>query len=293
MIAFAGSPLDRAEAMRRDEPALARAAAHPDARWLLFHDLKPLMLGEGGSLGIAWFERDAVPPDAPSFFLGFEGAAPRFAAVLPEPPASGAMPVDARAAAMHGPTPALGIIAHARSLIDWHAGNRFCASCGGATTMARGGAIRCCAGCATEHYPRVNPVVIMLVCDGEAVLLGRGPRMPPRFLSALAGFVEPGESLEEAVRRETFEEVGVAVGAVRYVASQPWPFPSSLMVGFHAAALSRAIRIDPHEVEEARWVSRAELGAAIAGEAEFVLPPPLAIARHLIDCWLAQPPVRP
>lgn len=293
MIAFAGSPLDRAEGLRRDDTALARVAADPAARWLLFDQLKPLMLGDGGRSGIAWFERPALAEGAPAIFLGFEGGAPRFAAAGTAPPDSEAYPIDARAAAMHGPSPDLGIIAQARSLLEWHAAHPFCACCGGATTLARGGVLRRCGGCAAEHYPRVNPVVIMLVADGERVLLGRGPNMPPGFLSALAGFVEPGESLEEAVRREIAEEAGITVGEMRYVASQPWPFPSSLMLGFHADAATTAITIDPNEIEEARWVTAADLVAAFRGEADFHLPPPLAIAHHLVVRWLETRGLRP
>jgi len=293
VIAFAGSPLDRAEGLRRDEAALARMAEDPGARWLLFDQMKPLMLGEGGRSGIAWFERPALPAGAPAIFLGFEGGAPRFAAAASPPPGSAASPVDARAAAMHGPSPDLGIIAQARSLLEWHAGHPFFARCGAPTVLARGGVLRRCGACAAEHYPRVNPVVIMLVADGDRVLLGRGPNMPPGFISALAGFVEPGESLEEAVRREIAEEAGITVGAVRYVASQPWPFPSSLMLGFHADAATTAITIDPNEIEEARWVSAPDLIAAFRGEADFHLPPPLAIAHHLVVAWLEARGLRP
>ncbi len=180
------------------------------------------------------------------------------------------------------------IIAQARSLLDWHARNRFCAACGTPTAMRRGGQIRACPGCGAELYPRVDPVAIMLVVDdADRALLGRGPRMPAGFVSALAGFVEPGESLEEAVRREVLEEAGVAVGAVRYLASQPWPFGSQLMLGCLGRAHGSAIRIDPHELEDAFWATRAEVAAALAGAGRFSLPPPLAIARHLIEAWMA------
>ncbi len=177
----------------------------------------------------------------------------------------------------------------ARSLVDWHARHRFCAVCGSPTELFRGGWGRRCASCGAEHFPRVDPVVIMLAEYEGRVLLGRQPGFPPGFFSALAGFVEPGESLEEAVARELFEEAGIAVSDVSYVASQPWPFPSSLMIGCRAVARDAALTIDTTELEAAMWVDRAEVRAALAGDmgASFMAPPPLAIARYLLEDWAA------
>lgn len=289
MIAFSGSPLDRAEALRRDPSALEALALREDARWLVLDGLKPVMTGEGGAGGIRWATREEVLSGGEAVLLGLMDGAPRFAVAGPALP--GGVAVDTRAAAMVAPGPDLGIIAHARSLIDWHATHRFCARCGAATVPARGGAQRQCEACGTEHYPRVNPVVIMLVVDRarDVALLGRGSRMPPGFVSALAGFVEAGESLEEAVRREVREEAGIEVGAVHYVASQPWPFPSSLMLGCIADALTAEIRIDPHEIESAGWFDRTTVSAAMAGRGTMLLPPKLAIAHHLIARWLDCP----
>jgi len=289
VIAFSGSPLDRADALRRDPAAIAALSSRPDARWLLFDaKLRPAMLGSGGAGGIAW---SAHPPDdAGAVLLGLaEGGAPRFAARGDLPPGSEA--VDARAAAMVAPAPDLGIIAHARALLDWHATHRFCANCGGATAPARGGGNRHCAACGQEHYPRVNPVVIMLVIDpaSDRVLLARGPRMPAGYLSALAGFVELGETIEEAVARETFEEVGVKIGRVDYRCSQPWPFPSSLMIGCFAEALTTKLVVDQEEVEEACWLTREQLHRSLIGSASFRLPPPLAIAHQLIRVYMDTP----
>ncbi len=287
-LGFTGSPLDRAEALRRDEAAIAVAADDPAARWLLLDALKPVLDVSGPMPALAWQQR---PLDiAASVLLGLHDGAPRFAA--PGPAVEPLEAIDARSAAMQLPGPDAAIVAHARSLIDWHARNGFCANCGHATLVQRGGIVRHCPHCGAEHYPRTDPVVIMLIIDraADTALLGRGPRMPEGFLSALAGFVEVGESLEEAVRREVREEAGVRVGAVRYVASQPWPSPSSLMLGCIADATATEIIIDPHEIEEARWVPRATLAAALAGDGPFKLPPPLAIAHHLIRCWLETNP---
>lgn len=154
--------------------------------------------------------------------------------------------------------------------------------------LIRGGWGRRCGNCNAEHFPRVDPVVIMLAEYGDRVLVGRQPGFPPRFFSALAGFVEPGESLEEAVARELFEEAGIHVSEVTYVASQPWPFPSSLMIGCRAVATGAALTLDTTEIEAAMWVDRAEVHAALAGDmgAPFMAPPPLAIARYLLEDWV-------
>ena len=288
-LGFTGSPIDRAETLRRDEAGIAAARLDPRARFLVLEDLKPGMDVSGALPVLGWLGAAQIVDPEAAILLGLDDGAPRFAVSTPVPAPLKAL--DARTAAMQADLPSGAIIAQARSLVDWHARNSFCANCGHATEVRRGGVLRHCPGCGAEHYPRTDPVVIMLVIDhaADAALLGRGPRMPSGFLSALAGFVEVGESLEEAVRREIAEEAGIAVGAVRYVASQPWPFPSSLMLGCLADAASTAIAIDPNEIEEARWVPRAELTAALNGSGAFLLPPPLAIAHHLIRHWLEVP----
>lgn len=181
------------------------------------------------------------------------------------------------------------MLATARALLSWHESHRFCARCGGESAAVLAGWKRVCASCGAEHFPRTDPVVIMLVTRGERVLLGRGTAWPEGMYSCLAGFVEPGETLEGAVAREVFEETGVRVGAVRYMASQPWPFPMSLMLGAQAQAVSEAITLDPVELADALWVSRAELGAIFAGEHALIQPPREgAIAAYLLREWLAQ-----
>ena len=177
--------------------------------------------------------------------------------------------------------------AAARSVLDWHCRHRFCANCGGATALFRAGWARRCDGCGAEHFPRVDPVVIMIAEHHGRALLGRQAAWPQGRYSALAGFLEPGESMEEAVAREIFEEAGVRVANVRYVASQPWPFPSSLMMACVADAEDDSLTLDANELEDAIWVSRDEVRAVLAGEATtpFLAPPPYAIAHTLLTAW--------
>jgi NAD+ diphosphatase len=241
-------------------------------------------------MALYWADRLAIPADALSVFLGMVGDEPRFAAVASAAGLEGGTAVDARTAGTHlaaGSNPGdAGTLAHARALLDWHQRHRFCANCGAPTELAKAGYARHCPACGAEHFPRTDPVVIMLALRDDKALVGRQPRFPPRFFSALAGFVEPGESLEEAVARELFEEAGIRVDAVRYVASQPWPFPSSLMVGAFAHATGFDLTIDHEEIEEARWVTKDEVRAALAGTGEWLAPPPLAIAHTLFREWV-------
>lgn len=159
----------------------------------------------------------------------------------------------------------LSILAQARSILHWHASHGFCAQCGAKSLMADAGYKRICPSCQTEHFPRTDPVVIMAVCRGDQILLGRQASWPPNMFSALAGFMEPGETIEQAVAREVLEEVGIKVGAISYVTTQPWPFPSSLMIGMIAEATTTDIKLDPAELEEARWFTRSDLELMLAG----------------------------
>lgn len=285
---FTGSMLNRADDVRRDKAAVVALRARADARWLVLDDLKPV-LTSGAHPQILWAYRSDVPHDAVSVFLGLDGDAPRFAAAAPGDELVrdfGGEIVDARVAAARLPAGQAAILAQARSLLDWHARHGFCAQCGGRTRIEKAGYARQCEACNAEHFPRVDPVVIMLAVKGEHALVGRQPRFPKRFLSALAGFVEPGESLEEAVRRELFEEAGIRTGRVRYLASQPWPFPASLMVACIAEAEGYEITLDEDELEEARWVTRDEVAAALTGSGDWNAPPPLAIAHTLLKAWV-------
>jgi NAD+ diphosphatase len=179
-----------------------------------------------------------------------------------------------------------GLLAYAAAILGWHREHRFCARCGAPTEMAEAGHVRRCRRCGAVHHPRTDPVVIVLVHDSDRAILGRQPAWPPRRYSALAGFVEPGESLEEAVAREVGEEAGIALAEVEYHSSQPWPFPASLMLGFHARYAGGEPVVRDRELEDVRWFDREEIAAATRGEGSLELPPPLAIARRLIDTWL-------
>lgn len=288
MIAFSGSPLDRADNLRTDADALA-GLMDWRARLLRLDGLLPLWDAATGAL--EWGTLADAPDGAELAFLGLLDGKACFVAV-PEKGADGpayAQPQVWHAMNVLSPQD-LAIYGGARSLVDWHARHRFCAKCGRATRLAKGGWQRDCTACGASHFPRTDPVTIMLVEHEDRLLLGRQPRFPPRVFSALAGFVEPGETIEEAVAREVFEEAGVRVRDVRYIASQPWPFPSQLMIGCHSIADGDELTIDLTELEEARWFTRAELKAARAagpdGNATLVYPRSFAIAHHLVTWWL-------
>lgn len=283
-VFFAGSPLDRADHIRSDSAAL-EGLMDWRARLLKLDTLMP-RVGDDGNL--VWGTLADSPDDAELVFLGLLDNKACFAAV---PEAGEARPFDPRALQMLGMlTPRdLALYGGARSLVDWHARHRYCAQCGHATKPAKGGWQRNCSNCDAQHFPRTDPVAIMLVEHDGRLLLGRQPRFPPKRFSALAGFVEPGETLEEAVAREVFEEAGVRVRDVMYVASQPWPFPSQLMLGCHATADDDALTIDKTELDEADWFTRAEIEQALRDgdhSETIILPPEFAIARTLIDWWV-------
>lgn len=289
-IAFAGGGLDRADHIRGDADKLG-SLMNWRARLLRLEGIDPVIAPDGG---LDWGTLADADPEAELVFLGLsEDGRGCFAQVTPAIVGSVAPPNPRLWAAMGSlSTGDLSIYGGARSLVDWHARHRFCARCGSATKLAKGGWQRTCTNeaCKGEHFPRVDPVTIMTVeCEGE-LLLGRQPRFPPRRYSALAGFVEPGEGLEDAVRREVQEEAGVKVDEVRYVASQPWPFPSSLMIACHAFTTQREITIDATELDDARWFTREEVRYAMSGaeDGAFIAPPPFAVAHHLLKWWLAQ-----
>jgi NAD+ diphosphatase len=280
---FTGATLDRADWIRSDADALAQAMANPRARLLRLNALDPELDGDGHLL---WDSIAAAPDDADLVFLGFENDVPHFAAVGPnDPPVRGRSPAIMRMLDAFAPEDAA-LYAGARSVVDWHMRHRFCAVDGHPTTPFRAGWGRKCPNCGSEHFPRTDPVVIMIAEYEGRALLGRGKGWGPGRYSALAGFVEPGESIEEAVARETLEEAGVRVRDVRYVASQPWPFPSSLMIACIGTAESDVLKIDTSEIEDAIWVTREEVRAALAGEpAPFAAAPPYAIAHTLLTHW--------
>lgn len=298
-LAFCGNPLDRVEDRRGDAAWLAEAQR--TGRFLLLRGDRVHLKG-GAPPRLDWLDYGAASPlleaGTDCVLLGLDGAgAACFALSLPEVEACDGEDIvylDARSAALQWADGGAdegqsGILAQALAILRWHARHRFCARCGASTRSRRGGYQRYCDSCDTEHFPRTDPVAIMLVTRGEHCLLGRQARFPEGMYSALAGFVEAGETVEAAVRREVHEEAGIRVGCVRYLGSQPWPFPASLMMGFLAEGLSEGITLDERELEDARWVHRDDLRKALSGEGdgELRLPPPIAIARHLIERWLA------
>ncbi|MGB6231127.1 MAG: NAD(+) diphosphatase [Litorimonas sp.] len=289
-IPFAGSRVDFAE-MDRSPERLAELQAHPNASALLLH--KGQVAAEGPQLLRAAPRAVAGLPmfDPGLIFLGLEGDGdPVFAASLKS---DERLPPDAltdlRLQGHRLAPDALALAGRARSIFDWHRTHPFCAQCGQVSEPAEGGAKRVCPACETEHFPRVNPVVIFLIEHEDSVLLGRGPGWPPGFYSALAGFVSPGESIEEAATREGMEEVGVGLTDHRYLFCQPWPFPSQLMIGLISRANGREITIDPKELEDARWFTRADVRAVFDGSGQaFLRPPRTTIAHQLMKAWLSE-----
>jgi NAD+ diphosphatase len=302
MIPFTGNPLDRASDKRVDAGWIEARRRDPSSLILPLWRLEPLLRDSpasnpGAELGLLSPEiAEAVAAaDAVCIFLGLEGERAVFALDISaagdsanEGPLAGLGYFrDARTAAQLVPIREAAILGQAKALIDWHQRHGFCPRCGAPTKIMDAGYRRQCERCRAEHFPRVDPVVIMLAIDGEACLVGRGKQFPPGMFSALAGFIEPGETIEEAVRRELMEEASARVGAVTYHATQPWPFPSSLMIGCFAQAESRAVKADENELAELRWIERSVARELIAGK-EFDglrIPPPVAIAHHLIRAW--------
>lgn len=307
-MAFANAGLERAAHLRGD--GAVQQALLARGRILPFWRGKPLLQG-GTALGFAALGDPVLEHGRPPVFLGFDGDDPCFAVDIsdwePGPEAEDIVPgffdptvqrhpdLDAEMGfcelrgVMSALTPREAeIAATARAILQWHQSHRFCAACGVASVPAMAGWQRDCPSCAAHHFPRTDPVVIMLVTYGNRALVGRSPGWPAGMYSCLAGFVEPGETIEAAVRREVLEETGVTTGHVTYIASQPWPFPANLMFGCHAQALADTIRIDPAELEDALWLSREEMVTVMAGAHPTVKPARKgAIAHFLIQNWLA------
>jgi NAD+ diphosphatase len=303
-FAFHPGELDRAAQLRAGDTARQDGRA----RTLVFWRGKLLADAEGRPV--------LVPLDHPALsdsreapiFVGLTPDGPRFAVDLPLwTPFEDATTIgqfidqseqvhpgfpDARFVEIRGLMPSLSrldgeCVATGKALLQWHAAHRFCANCGTPSGVESSGWVRKCPQCGTQHFPRTDPVVIMVITHGDRLLLGRSPSWPERMYSLLAGFVEPGESIEAAVRREVFEESAIRVGPVRYVAAQPWPFPMSLMFGCYGEATSEAITIDPVELSDARWVSRDDVRRMLAGtHPEINSPRPGAIAGALMEAWV-------
>jgi NAD+ diphosphatase len=273
---FAGEALDRAGPHRRDEAWLAARLADPATRVVVAGEAGVIVAGERPRL----FAVDALPEGVELVLLGVDGDGRAVFAADP----GDELPGERRGVRDLAPVLSQaegGMVAHAVGLLNWHRRHRFCANCGAPSAAREAGHVRVCPVCGTQHHPRTDPVVIMLVTDGDRALLGRQAQWPAGRYSALAGFVEPGESLEEAVAREVREEAGVRVADVRYRSSQPWPFPTSLMLGFSARWAGGEPVVRDDELEDVGWFTRQ----AIVG-GDVLLPPPTAIARRLIDEWL-------
>ena len=295
---FAGNPLDRGEVERRNEEWLAAQASDPASRMLPMWQLNVPVSAEHA---LTWMNPDdllGLNAGKVPIFLGSLDGISHFVVDVSgmergDIERDGLTFEDARTTAEYMSSTDTGIVAQARAQLSWHGRHGFCAVCGKPTTIARGGQVRRCSpkedgGCGTEHYPRTDPVVITVVHDGEHCLLGqsRGRLVAMRRYSALAGFMDQGECIEEAVAREVMEEAGIQVGAVSYHSSQPWPFPSSLMIGCHAEAATTDIHFEPEEMADVQWFSREEVRLALDERSEVLaIPGPTAIAHHLIRSW--------
>jgi NAD+ diphosphatase len=315
-VGFSGNPLDRLSHLREDAAALAALAASPAARAVVFVQSMPVVRPVGDNLTAfhPLSQARAFGAARAEVLLGSDAAGPVFALLLPDDVAQAEEPLevgafldqrklflpgrpdlqvrDLRTMAYKGrlDTAERAILAQAKSVLHYHVSHGFCARCGVPTLAAQAGWRRDCPACGARHFPRTDPVAIMLAVDGESCLMGRQKLFPPGMYSCLAGFVEAGETLEEAVRREVFEESGVRIGKVTYQASQPWPFPASLMFGCRAEALSRDIVMDGQELEDCRWFTRAEARTMLqdAHTLGFTAPGRLAIARTLLELWVAE-----
>lgn len=295
---YAGNPLDRGDRERRDEEWLRDRAKDPTSRFLPIWE-NTVMVSEGPEQGLGWLGLEDIERlgiEVEGIFLGLRDGAAHFTVdITANESASQSLRdssewafEDTRAVTELIPAADSGIVAQARAQVNWHNRHGFCSVCGHPTEMKRGGHMRRCENCNTQHFPRTDPVVITAVTDGDRCLLGqsKGRLQAMNRYSVLAGFMDQGESIEEAVAREIMEESGIQVRNVRYHSSQPWPFPSTLMIGCHADAATTEINMDVGEMADVQWFTRQEILSALAGTNEnLALPGPIAIAHHLITAW--------
>jgi len=299
--AFAGYPVDPADHIRNDQNHVAQLQKDPDTQVMIFVDSRPLMVLP--DLSIFYLSvKEIELADHPCLFMGlrYDTGEAVFAVALDPQSAENILSdtvkaIDLRSIAYQltakAYAPELALLGKARSILDWHHRHGFCANCGAKTNLSKAGYARKCPACGTEHFPRTDPVVIMLVTHGDELLLGRSPHFPKGSYSALAGFMEPGETIEEACAREVFEESGIRVKNVQYLKSQPWPFPSSLMIGLTAEAENTDIQLEGSELEDARWFSRDQVIENIkqGGDDNLrIAGYNIAIARHLVEWWLRE-----
>ena len=295
---YSGNPLDRGDRERRDEKWITDMAEDSASRFLPMRDLN-VLVSQGPQDGLGWLSVDEMRQlgiTTSALFLGLLNGTAYFAvdisneehAIQELSNGGDYRYVDARTVAEILSGTDSGIVAQALAQVDWHNRNGFCATCGHETVVKRGGQTRQCSKCDTSHYPRTDPVIITVVSNNDRCLLGqsRGRGTRTNRYSALAGFVDQGESIEEAVAREVMEESGITIKNVRYHSSQPWPFPSSLMIGCLAEAVTIDISIDDGEMLDVRWFQRNEVLMALEGTSEILtIPGPIAIAHHLIKAW--------
>ena len=297
-LGYTDSAIDRAAELRLNTDALARLAADPRAGAYVVGG-EMIVAAKNSGLADPLFspyDAEALGPPTETVFLGLANGAGRFGIGIARERAeelkarNDLLITDLRSIAMQGLVAPehLPPLAEAKAMLHWHARHRFCSNCGAKSALVDAGWKRHCPACAAEHFPRTDPVVIMLAISGNRCLLGRSGRFAKSMYSCLAGFVEPGEAIEDAVRRETMEEAGIRCGRVTYFRSQPWPFPMSLMIGCHAQALNTDIVVDRTELEDARWFDREEVAMMLMRRHPEGLgtPPPVAIAHHIIRAWL-------
>jgi len=293
-LGYAASRIERAAELRADQAMLDKLAADRQAgSYVIGHEM--IVAKKASPVSDPLFtlaEARTLAPATETVFLGFMDGAPRFGAGIARDAAEALkargdlLVTDLRSIAVQGLVEAdhLPPIAEAKAVLHWHARHRFCPNCGAATRLVNGD----CPNCKAEHFPRTDPVVIMLAVDGARCLLGRSPRFVPTMWSCLAGFIEPGESFEDAVHREMREEASITCGRVAYFRSQPWPFPTSLMIGCHAEALTTTVTVDKTELEDARWFDKEEVASMLLRKHPqgLTTPPPIAIAHHIIRAWI-------
>ncbi len=280
-VALSVQSHERAGGRRTDDAWLEETWADPRTRVLVLAGGRFPLQDDGAS--VHWVHPSDAPPGQ-RIFLGLYDDAAHFTVLADKPFRA---PDDWGMLRTTGPLLSAhdaGLVVQAQALAEWHRAHRFCPACGSPLKVQSAGYVLICQGCGKQHFPRTDPAVIMLVTDGDRVLLGRHPAWPPGRFSTLAGFVDPGESLEQAVAREVLEEVGVHIGEVSYFGNQPWPFPSSLMIGFFALATTTDIDVDGEEIESARWFSREELRAEVEA-GRVVLPGGISISRSLVEAW--------
>lgn len=292
--AFATTPIDRANTQRKDDAWLREQEAHPDAQMLVVHRGQILIERGETSSSILWLNlaaRDALPKTGQELvLLGLTNGKPVYAcdaSSSEEPPlADLGSYAHLRTLAPYLSPEELGIAGQALWLLDWHRRHQFCAQHGGETVSVEGGFKRVNPRTGAEHFPRTDPVAIVLPYKDDSVCLGRGPQFPQGFVSAFAGYLEAGETIEMCGVRELMEETGLKALSMEYVFSQPWPFPSSLMMGFLAEVESTDLLLDPDEIDEAHWFTREQLTTMMKGEGDFAVPPRFAIAHQLMRHWL-------